>query len=249
MKKLTLFLLTAFITLLHFVGCGHKPYLSSAKSGDQALEECRKLSESKDYDRSNECLEVLKSRFGGSQAAYEADLEMGDNSFRKGEYLVAAETYLAFTKLHPTNDKVGYALYRIGLCYLRENPKAIDRDQKYVESAVQYFEAALNRTSGDLRELVREKLAEARTRIARRHFYIGKFYHRTGEYMAAIPRFNEVVTNYTGLGLDERALYFLGDSYVRLKEKERALEILSVFEQHFPQSKYRRKLASDIGAK
>lgn len=210
------------------------------------MDECRKLAENKDYDRSNECLEVLKSRFGGSQAAYEADLEMGDNLFRKKEYLLASETYLTFTKLHPTNEKVGYALYRIGVCNLRQNPKSIDRDQKFLESAVQYFEAALNRTSGDLRELVKEKLAEARTRIARRHFYIGRFYYRTGEYIAAIPRFNEVVTHYSGLGLDEKSLYFMGESYMRLKEKERALEILSVFEQHFPQSQYRHKLANRL---
>ncbi len=229
--------------------CGHKPFLSSAKSGDEALDECRKLAENKDYDKANECLEVLKSRFGGSQASSEADLVMGDNLFRKKEYLLASETYLGFTKLHPTDEKTGYALYRIGLCYLRLNPKPIDRDQKYLESAIQYFNAALNRTSGDLHELVKEKLAEARTRIAKRHFYIGRFYYRTGEYIAAIPRFNEVVTNYSGLGLDEKSLYLMGDSYVRLKDKERALEILSVFEQHFPESAYRKKLASRIGIK
>lgn len=93
----------------------------------------------------------------------------------------------------------------------------------------------------------REKWRGVREKIAKRHFYVGRFYYRTGEYLSAIPRFQEVVTNYSGLGLDERALYLLGDSYVRLSEKERALDILSVFEKHFPESSYRKKLAKRIG--
>lgn len=230
------------------VGCANKPFLSSAASGEDAYEECQKLSDEKDYDRANECLEVLKSRFGGNATA-EADLAIADNHFRKGEYLLASEAYIAFTKLHPAHDRIGYAYYKIGLCYLKENPKAVDRDQKYLETAIQYFELALNRVSGDLREIVLVKWQEARMRIAKRHFYVGRFYHRTGEYIAAVPRFQEIVTNYTGLGLDEQSLYLMGDSYVRLKERERALEILGVFEQHFPNSKYRKKLASKLDVK
>lgn len=251
MKKfatLPLLFVAGSITLLS-AGCGKKPYLSSASSGDAAFEECMKLSQGKDYERSNECFEVLKSRFGGSQAAADADLAIADNYFRKGDFLLASESYIAFTKLHPAHDKVGYAYYRIGLCYMKENPKQIDRDQKYLETAIQYFELAMGRTSGDLHEVAQEKWTEARARIAQRHFYIGRFYYRTGEYIAAIPRFQEIVTNYTGLGLDERSLYLMGDSFHRLKEQERALEILSVFEQHFPNSKYRKKLASKLDVK
>ena len=251
MKK-QLLLFAAVIVVLVGSACGHRPYLSSSKTAEDAYEECHRFSESKDYEKANECFEVLKSRFGGSRAAYDADIEIGDNYFRKGDYLLAAETYIAFTKLHPSHEKAGYAYYRIGLCYLRENPKSIDRDQKYLETAIQYFELALPQASqapqvsGDLKDLVREKWTEARSRIPRRHYYIGRFYHKTGEYRAAIPRFQEVVTNYSGLGLDEKSLFLMGDSYVHLSEKERALEILGVFEQHFPNSRYRKKLASRL---
>lgn len=247
MKK-TLLCISVFLALVGW-GCGHRPYLSNSKSADEAYKECHRFSVAKDYEKANECFEVLKSRFGGSLAASEADVEIADNYFRKGDYLLAAETYIAFAKLHPTHEKVGYSYYRIGLCYLRENPKPIDRDQKYLATAIQYFELALPNVSGDLKDLVREKWTEARTRIARRHFYIGRFYYKTGEYWAAIPRFQEVVTNYSGLGLDEKSLFFMGNSFLHLSEKERALEVLGVFEQHFPNSRYRKHLASDIGVK
>jgi outer membrane protein assembly factor BamD len=220
--------------------------LTSAKSGDEAYQECRALGEKENYEKAIECFELLKSRFTGSHAAYEADLEIGDNYFRKGEYLLAAETYLAFAKLHPTHERVGYAYYKTGLSYLKESPKAIDRDQQYLNSAIQYLELAVQMTSGDIREVAREKLMEARSRIAKRHFYIGRFYYRTGEYIAAIPRFQEILIHYNGLGLDEKSLYLLGDSFRRISEKEKALEILSVFDQHFPTSPYRKRLAGRI---
>lgn len=243
MKKLTLLIA---LPLLCHLGCAKKPLLSTAKDGDQAFQECHRLGQKKDYERSNECFELLKSRFSGSAASFEADLEIGDNYFRKGDYLLAADTYLAFAKLHPTHERIGYAFYRIGLSYLRESPKPIDRNQQYLDSAIHYLELAINNNTGDLREVSREKWREARLRIARRHFYIGRFYYRTGEYRSAIPRFQDVVANYSGLGLDERALFLLGDSYVRLAEKERAAEILSVFDQHFPKSPLRKKLAKKM---
>lgn len=237
------------LTLVAGVSCSKKPFLSAKSGSEEALQECRKIALDKDYDRSNECLEVLKSRFAGTGVSAEADLEIADNHFRKNEFLLASETYLSFIKLHPTHEKTGYAYYKTGLCYLKENPKAIDRDQKYLDSAIQYFEVAISRTSGDLQQLARERWVEARTRIALRHEYIGRYYYRVGEYLAAIPRFHEIVTHYPGLGLDERALYFMGDSFRKLGEKQNALEILGVFDQHFPNSKYRKKLASKLNAK
>lgn len=230
------------------ISCANKPFLTKTKNSEEAFQECKNLSKEKDYDRANECFEVLKSRFAGSNSAYEADLEIADNDFRKGDYLVASESYLGFAKLHPNHEKIGYAYYRIGLSYLRYSPKAIDRDQQYLESSIHYFDSAIS-LGGETRGLALEKLKEARTKIAKRHFYIGNFYHRTGEYRSAIPRFQEIVTNYTGLGLDEKSLYLLGDSYLKVSEKEKALEILGVFEKHFPESHYHHKLAKNIGVK
>lgn len=242
MKK-SAFIFCAFLVL---GACSKPALLSKAKSGDEAYQECKKYSDNNDHEKAIQCFELLKTRFAGSQASYEADLDIADNYFRKKEYLLAAETYLGFTKLHPTHDKIPYAYFRTGLSYLRESPKAIDRNQTYLESAIQYLESAVN-MGGETRDIAREKLIEAKTRVAKRHFYIGRFYYRTGEYISAIPRFEEIVTHYNGLGLDEKSLYYLGRSLTYLNEKQKALEILGVFEQHFPASKYRKQLSKAIG--
>lgn len=238
--------------ILSSVSCAKRPLLSGTTSSEQATQECHAYTEQGKHEKAIQCFEILKTRFGGSQAAFEADLEVADNYFDQKDYLLATENYLAFTKFHPTHEKIGYAYYRLGLCYLNQSPKAIDRDQQYYDEAIHYFGLAIDRIdplNNDLHNRAREKLQEVRTRIAKRHFYIGRFYYKTGEYGAAIPRFQTILADYTDLGFDAKALYLMGDSWLHLRDKEKALEVLSVFEQHFPQSPYRMKLAKRIGVR
>lgn len=236
-------------SILLFPACAKAPYLSSAKSSQAAFEECRRFSEKKDFEKASECFELLKSRFAGSSESAEADLEIADNYFRKKDFLLAAESYAAFIKLHPAHERVGYAYYKAGLSYFREAPKAVDRDQQKLKDSIPYLETAVESAGGDLNAVAQEKLKDVRRRLAQREFYVGRYYYRTGEFISAIPRFQEILANYTGLGLDEKTLYLLGDSYRKLALKEKGLEILSVFDQHFPQSDYRKKLAGKLGVK
>ena len=242
MKRLLLLLSLAAV-----YACTKPPMLSTAKNAVDAYQECHKYTEDKNYEKAHQCFELLRSRYPGTLEAIEAEIESADNYFREKDYLVAAEAYKGFTRLHPAYDRIDYVYYRTGLSYLKESPKAIDRDQQYLDDAIHYFTLALNEPRSDYHEIAREKWMEARRRLARRVFYVGRFYYRVGEYLAAIPRFQEIVTDYTELGLDEKALYFLGRSYLELEQKEKAAEIVLVFDQHFPKSPYRKKLAGEVG--
>lgn len=228
-------------------GCTKPPMLSTAKNSAEGYEECHAYTEDKNYEKANQCLELLRGRFPGTLQAIEAELETADNYFRQKDYLVAAEAYKGFARLHPAFDRIDYVYYRTGLSYLKESPKAIDRDQQYLDDALHYFSLALNDTQSAYRAVARENWLEARKRLAARTFYVGRHYYRGKEYLAAIPRFQEVVTLYSELGFDEKALYLLGRSYLELGQKERASELLTVFDQHFPKSRYRRKLARRLG--
>lgn len=237
------------IFLILATGCAKAPFLAKAKTAEDAYQECHRYSEKKDYDEAIQCFEVLKSRYQGTGHSAEADLEIADNYYRKKDYLVAAEAYKAFATFHPTHEKMPYAYYRAGMCYFKESPKAIDRDQKYLEDALHYLDTATQYVDSEYYDLAKEKAREVRRKLAARHFYVGKFYFRTKEYRAAIPRFNEIVTHYTDLGFDEKALFLMGESYRRLDIKDKSLEVLGVLEQHFPNSPHRKKLAGNLGVR
>lgn len=210
--------------------------------------ECDGLSLKNDYEEAIKCYELLKSRFPGTPEAVESEIHIGDNYFRQKEYLVAAESYAGFIKIHPTHPRLDYVYYRTGLSYLKASPKAIDRNQEYLDDSVAYLEAVLGQFPGsDYTNVAREKWEAARRRLAKRHLYIGRFYYKTGEYLASLNRFEEVIKRYGDLGLDERAYYWLGRSYLKLSRKEKALEALEGLEKKYPAGRFRKKLAGKLG--
>lgn len=239
--------LVPLVLVMVMGGCTKPPMLSKAKNAADGYRECHTYTEDKNYEKANQCFELLRSRFGGSVEAIEADIEIADNYYRQKDYLVAAEAYKSFARLHPAYEKIDYVYYRTGLSYLKESPKSIDRDQQYLDDAIHYFTLTMDFTASPYREVAREKWIESRKRTAARSYYIARFYYRTGEYLAAIPRFEDIVTKYSDLGFDEKTLYYLGRSYLGLGQKDRCLEIISVFDQHFPKSHFRKKLARQLG--
>ena len=233
-----------------FVGCAEKQHYDAKLPPAKLLAQCQKLSQDKKYEKATNCLEALKGRYPGSTQANAANLDIADNQFRQKEYLLAAETYRNFIKLNPVSPRLDYAYYRAGLCYLKETPKAIDRDQQYLGDAIRYFEIVIKYFPHSQYSAVnQEKWEKARRRVASRIYYIGRFYYQQGQYLASVPRFEEVYNNYPGLGIDEKALYYLGLSHIRLSQKLEALDVYIVLESRFPKSSYARRLAKRLEIK
>lgn len=232
-----------------FLGaCATLPLLSGVNDPAVAMKECDGLADKKDYEESTKCYELLKGRFAGSPEAIEADIKIADNLYRQDDFLVAAESYAGFIKIHPTHSRLDYVYYRAGLCFLKGSPKAIDRDQQYLDNAVAYLEGNMVRfPANEYYNVSKEKWVEARTRLGRHDLYVGRFYYKTGEYLAALPRFQTVIERYADIGLDEAAYYFMGRTQLKLSRKEKALEALEALYKRYPASPYRKKLAAKLG--
>ncbi len=213
------------------------------KSGASSeLNYCLQLANKKKYEETINCLEAFKSRHPGSEASAEADLLIADSYFRDKDYLLAGESYRAFLEEHPSHPKSDYAYYKGGLSYLNEVPKKIGRDQQYLDLAVKNLEYLVNFfPNSPYHRLGSELYRQARTKQAKKNFYIGRFYYKYGEYRASIPRFVEVVNHYPGLGFDEKSLYYAVVAYNKLNLKEQAQKALSFFEERYPQSSWLKK--------
>lgn len=221
-----------------FIGCASSggPKLTGNGPEDQ-LQNCLKLSEKKRFEDAIECLGALKTRYPKSAEGQEAELRIADNYFRKKEYLLAAEAYKGFIRLHPLHERVDYAYYRLGSCYLFQTPKAIDRDQEYLDEAIAHFKIVINGfPASTYRDLAQRDLNKARLKVARRHFYIGRFYYRTGEYIAAIPRFLEVARDYPESGLGPESLEKAIHAAVHLKQYELAREAFGLMSAQYAAS-------------
>ncbi len=222
---------------LLFGACAKKPVVIGRENPEEEIKKCTKLTDKNRFEEAVECLQVFKTRFPKSEWGIEAEILVGDNYFRKKDFLLAAESYQAFITLHPMHPKTPYAFYKTGLSYLRYSPKAIDRDQEYLPSAISNFQIVLNNYPGNAyEELAAEGLREARTRVAKRHFYIGRFYYRSGEYIAAIPRLQEVAANYKDSGLAEEAFYLICKASIKLGKLDDAKAAFSSLSINYPKS-------------
>jgi outer membrane protein assembly factor BamD len=237
---------TLVVSLLLFFGCEKPPMLSTARNAAQAYDECHTHTQKKRYETAQQCLELLRSRYPGTVESIEAEIEIADNYFRQDDFLVSAEAYKNFARLHPTYERIDYVYYRTGQSYLKESPKAVDRDQQYLDDATHYFTLVMNNPTSEHRQIAREKWVEVQRRTAARSFYIARFYYKTGEIRSAIPRFEEVVIKYPYLGYDEKALFYLGLSYLKIGEEKKAEELIGVFDQHYPKSRYKKRLEKKI---
>lgn len=229
-------------------GCsGKKLKLSGKESDQQAIDKCLKLSKKKKFDQAIECFEIFKNRYPDSTYALDAELKIGDSYFQNKEWLLAAESYSLYTKLHPSSSRLDYAYYRAGLAYEKLLPKKIDRDMTLLPKAEENFAAVFRRYPGSpYSELAQAKFDEMQQRSAKKNMYVGKFYYKFGEYRAAIPRFLQVLQDYPNLGFDEEALYRLALAYRKLGLQDKAQAAAQLMEEKFPQGEKTKKIRRKI---
>ena len=228
--------------LLFLFGCGKQAVTIGRGDPDTEIKKCTELMGKKDFEEAVQCLEMFKARFANTQSAQEAELKIGDIYFNKKDYLLAAESYMAFIKLYPSSPRADYAYYRAGAAYLKEAPKAIDRDQEYVEKAIDQLLVVVRRYSNSsYYDLAVKDLNDAVRRIARRNFYVGRFYYRTGEYIACLPRFATVVNDFPHSGLADHALYYMTVASIKLGRLDDARLAFSKLSVDYPTSKWAKK--------
>lgn len=242
-SRLWILFLGGLLSLV-LLSCGGGNKISLARSKEQKdLGQCLELLKNKKRDKAIQCLEAYKSRHYGEASGILADLSIADAHFDKKEYLVAAEAYEIFIQTNPYHERIAYAYYRGGLGYLKASPKSIDRDQTYLDGAVRMLQTVVSYyKNSEYASEAQTVLNEARLKQAKRHFYVGRFYYRFKEYLAAAPRFQAIVTEYSQLGLDEESFYYLIQSLRRTGQKDLAEEYLQVFKESYPGSRYVKRL-------
>lgn len=250
-KRLYIFALLTLI-IITSMGCGgskkkNKFGFTGRENVEQAFAKCVQLSTKKKFQESIDCLEIFKSRFPNTDFALQAELKVGDAYFLKKEYLLAAETYQFFTKLHPDSEKLDYAFFKMGLAYLKSTPKKIDRDQEHLPQAIDALAIVTSQFPSSIYyKQAKHYHDQARKMIAKRVFYIGNFYYKWGEYRAAAPRFEEVFQKYSGLGLDQASIYYAAESYHKLGKDEQATQYAEILKAKFPRGKYTEKAVKNI---
>lgn len=237
--KISLIIMFLASLALYAAGCGPAKTAVKPRTDPQAqyLKGSVALSGERYEDAETAFKDILEEH-PLSPYAVEAELLIGDVYYGMGKYDEAAAFYTNFAALHPAHPRASYALFQKGMSYLR-GVLTIDRDQTSTKKALFAIEDLISAyPQSQFDGAAREIAGFLRTRLAEREFYVGRFYFKGKNYKGALARFRDLLKEYPEAGYSDQALYYIGESYLRLGEDGLAREVFTTLVTDFPESPY-----------
>ncbi|MCM2358428.1 MAG: outer membrane protein assembly factor BamD [Geobacteraceae bacterium] len=222
--------------LLFVAGCATTP--PPAAPPEALLQEGENSYAARRYEDAIAQWKRVKEGSAPPELTTRAELRIADAHFANKSYIEAAAAYEDFRKLHPTNEKAPYALYRLGLSHFNQMG-GIDTEQTPVKNTVTMFETFLSQyPASEYAAEIRDKLEICRTRQLQYEIYVGRFYLKTGKYQSAIKRLEEALVLFPRSPLHDETLISLGEAYLRSGEKAKGEEIFTRLINEFPASRH-----------
>jgi outer membrane protein assembly factor BamD len=164
---------------------------------------------------------------------------MGAFSYYVGrDYNKSIEASRRFLSIHPGNKDAPYAYYLIALCYY-EQISDVKRDQAITEQAM----AALNEVNRRFPRTsyasdARLKLDLVKDHLAGKEMEIGRFYEKSGRWLAAQLRFRNVVEKYETTSHVPEALFRMTETNLSLGLPAEAKKYAAVLGANYPGSEW-----------
>lgn len=182
-------------------GCAHDT--EKILPAQDLYNEAAQFAKNGDVEKAADTFMQVRTYYPGHDLARKAILATADLYYEKEDYDLALKNYEEFRLLYPTDLDAGYCLYRIGMCYYKQQGTA-DRDQSKTTRAIQSFEGFIRAyPNSPYIEDAATKLKESKSLLAQHYLYIGKFYLKNGNKAAACRRFNSIKQQYPDADLGE----------------------------------------------
>ena len=177
---------------------------------------------------------------------FRADAKLGIGDAFLGEhsaesFVLAINEYREFLNFYPTHDRAHYAQYQLAMAYFEQMRSAM-RDQTETRDAIRELQTYITRYAdkpliGD----ARQKLREAKDRLADWDVGVAVHYYRIKWYPGAVGRLKPLLEGPTADPEYTRrdAVYFyLGESFLKIQRPAEALPYFERLVKEFEQSEH-----------
>jgi outer membrane protein assembly factor BamD len=190
----------------------------------------------KHYGDAIKIFEELSRLHPYSRLNAEAELHAGDCQYKLKKYENATAYYETFVKTRPTNAKVPYALYMLGLVNFAQMA-IIERDQETAVNAVSYFTMLCERyPKSEYVADAKKKIDLLNGQLAGQEVYIARQYQKLHNYAAAIERLNAVIDLYYKTAHAPEALHRCAECYIATGLLDEARQVNKVLQRDFPKT-------------
>ncbi|MDE2564127.1 MAG: outer membrane protein assembly factor BamD [Sphingomonadales bacterium] len=173
--------------------------------------------------------------------ARRAELMSAFSYYVARDYTKSIQASQRFLSIHPGNKDAPYAYYLVALCYY-EQISDVTRDQKITDQAKTALTEVIRRyPTTPYAEDAKLKLDLVNDHLAGKEMEIGRFYERSGKWLAAQLRFRNVISNYQTTSHTPEALYRMVETNLAIGIPEEAEKNAAVLGSNYPGSKWYQK--------
>lgn len=238
--------------VIPLAGCAHgnKNKLDTAyvaRDVSSLYTAAKKSMDEGDYEQSAKLFDEVERQHPYSIWARRAQLMSAFNYYLGKKYPQAVASAQRFLTIHPGNAEAPYAQYLIGMSYYQQIDE-VTRDQTMTQQASDAF-GELVRRYPDTRYAAdaRLKMDLISDHLAGKEMEIGRFYQRSGQWLAATYRFRTVVEKYQTTTQTPEALERLVECYLALGVPEEAQKAGAVLGRNYPESYWYRQSLRLLG--
>ncbi|MEP7222091.1 MAG: outer membrane protein assembly factor BamD [Novosphingobium sp.] len=150
------------------------------------------------------------------------------------DYTKSIQAAQRFLSIHPGNKDAPYAYFLISLCYY-EQISDVTRDQKTTQQALTALNEVVRRYPATQYAVDAQlKIDLVNDHLAGKEMEIGRFYERSGKWLAASLRFRNVVTRYPTTSHAAEALFRIVETNLALGIPEEAQKAAAVLGANYP---------------
>ena len=238
----SIILLVACAAILPATGCarnrakGDTSYVARDVSSLYAA--AKRTMDQGDYEQAAKLFDEVERQHPYSVWARRAQIMSAFNYYLGQKYTDAISSAQRFLTIHPGNVEAPYAHYLVAMSYYQQIAD-VTRDQATTQQAADSF-GELIRRYPDSRYAsdARLKLDLINDHLAGKEMEVGRFYERSGNWLAASLRFREVVDKYQTTSHTPEALERLVECYLALGVPQEAQKAAAVLGRNYPGSEW-----------
>lgn len=200
-------LITCFILLI----CSFtQSYANDPEKTEAELyEEVVKLFDQKKYKQAIRASQKIEDLYPFSYWAMKAKLLSGVSHYNMGNYSSAASDMDDYIYIYSNGEDLLYVYYlRVLSYYMQIHKVQLEQQTAYktLELATEYINLFPN---SKYTEEMKDKVKLITEHILAKEYSIGRFYFRRGEYLAAIKRFKNIISNKDSRYFSESVNYLI----------------------------------------
>jgi outer membrane protein assembly factor BamD len=230
---LSLALPLALLSAAAPIGCNKEQPAESplryTENAKRAYDEALEAYFDRDWEECIPAMEEVRRKYAYSRYARLAQLRIGDAHYQQDQFAEAVTAYKTFIHDYPNDAEIPYAQYKVAKSlYDQSSPSLLlppleERDLASVNDAYTTIRGFLQDYPNYKRVRELEHMLEVVTGLLARHeLYVARYYLDRDNFKAAVARAEYALKSFEDSGLEAEAMVLLGETYLKMHEREKA---------------------------